>query len=108
MRLEGMILIRAALPRVGVFFSPSLNVHLIKFLQPGVLQAIKAVNGVDYSYTPAAVIERTGSFRDISFYSVASRDTGYGYLIPASEIVPTGEEIFAAVRVLAKHIISQV
>lgn len=28
----------------------------------------------------------------------------YGFFLPASEIVPTGEEVFAAVRVMAKYI----
>lgn len=39
-------------------------------------------------------------------YSVCMMDAGrYGFFLPASEIVPTGEEVFAAVRVMAKYIV---
>lgn len=39
--------------------------------------------------------------------SVCSSSGRYGFLLPASEIVPTGEEIFAAVRVMVNYILQR-
>lgn len=50
----------------------------------------KGVAGIKYSYT------------------IELRDRGiYGFLLPASQITPTGKETFAAVRVIAKTIIKE-
>jgi hypothetical protein len=32
----------------------------------------------------------------------------YGFVLPASEIVPTGQETFAAVRVMANYILAHI
>ena len=41
-------------------------------------------------------------------YGVELRDKGWhGFLLPANQIVPTGEEIFAGLKVLGKRLIEQ-
>jgi len=55
-------------------------------------------SSVDWTYAVANV---TYSF------AVELRDTGrYGFVLPPSEIVPTGEETFAAVRAMSSYILS--
>lgn len=42
-------------------------------------------------------------------YTVELRDKGrYGFLLPASQIIPTGRETFAAVKAMAKSVIDQI
>ena len=41
-------------------------------------------------------------------YTIELRDTGeYGFLLPPDQILPTGEELFAALQVLAQHVMSK-
>jgi hypothetical protein len=45
----------------------------------------------------------------VSSYTVELRDTGrYGFLLPPEEIIPTGEEIWAAVKTFAGYISSNI
>lgn len=38
-------------------------------------------------------------------YTVELRDTGeFGFLLPEDQIVPTGEELLAGLKVLAEHV----
>ncbi|KAG8238262.1 hypothetical protein J437_LFUL016442 [Ladona fulva] len=46
---------------------------------------------------------------DIKYtYTVELRDTGsYGFMLPASQIIPTGKEIFAGVKAIAKSLLTK-
>jgi len=83
----------------------------------GAAQAIKAVNkkvyevGTDTSLTYIA----SGGSDDWTYgevgivysYTVELRDTGqFGFLLPAQEIVPTGQEVFAGVQYIAQYLLS--
>ncbi|ELR17113.1 zinc carboxypeptidase superfamily protein [Acanthamoeba castellanii str. Neff] len=81
--------------------------------------AIKATHGKVYGYGPSAKViyvasggadDWTYGARNVTWsYSVELRDTGrYGFVLPASEIVPTGQETFAAVRVMANYILTHI
>jgi hypothetical protein len=42
-------------------------------------------------------------------YTVELRDDGtYGFLLPATQIVPTGKETFAAIKAIAKAIVCKI
>jgi len=82
----------------------------------GVAAAIRAVNNRIYTVgsTSRVLYIATGSFTDWAFlvhkvpYSqtIELRDTGtYGFILPASEIVPTGNENFNGVVHIANRII---
>jgi hypothetical protein len=77
--------------------------------------AIKDTHGVTYGYGPTSIVISTdsGCVEDYTYgvcgikysYSVELRDTGrYGFLLPADQIVPTGEEIYAAVMAMGEYI----
>ena len=74
--------------------------------------ALKAVHGTSYDYGPisSTIYPASGSSADWTYgecsilysYGVELRDTGKnGFLLPEDEIVPSGEETLAAVKVLA-------
>jgi len=77
--------------------------------------AIKATHGVVYDSGRISIIiyEASGSSVDYVYgltgaisFGVELRDTGrYGFLLPPNQIIPTGEENWAAVTVLAKHVL---
>lgn len=80
------------------------------------VEAIKSVHGKAYQYGPSGptLYVSSGGSNDYTYgalnvtysYVVELRDTGrYGFVLPPSEIVPTGEESFAAVRVFANYIL---
>jgi len=79
--------------------------------------AIKASHGLTYRegsiYT--IIYPASGSSADWAYdttgtkypYGVELRDTGqYGFLLPASQIVPCGEEILAAVKAMCDYVIA--
>jgi len=80
-------------------------------------EAIKSVHGKVYTYGPSGptlYVSSGGSndwtygVRNVTYsYTFELRDTGrYGFVLPVSEIIPTGQESFAAVRVFADYILA--
>jgi len=77
--------------------------------------AIKNSHGVTYRYGPGAstIYPASGDIGDFLYskgvtYStcVELRDTGqYGFLLPPTQIIPTGEEIWAAAKVMGQYIL---
>ncbi|KAM7200875.1 zinc carboxypeptidase [Naviculisporaceae sp. PSN 640] len=83
-------------------------------LAKGAVAAIKAVSGTSYAYGPicTTIYKATGSSVDYvndvvgADYTFTSelRDTGnYGFLLPASQIVPTAKETYAGLRYLLQN-----
>jgi murein tripeptide amidase MpaA len=79
------------------------------------VSALTAVHGTSYEAGSAANIlyESEGTSRDwakgvpnITYvYTIELRDTGrYGFVLPADQILPTGQETWAGIRVLAEEI----
>jgi murein tripeptide amidase MpaA len=79
--------------------------------------ALKAVNGVTYEYGCISVIiyPASGSSADYTYgaanvvysYGVELRDLGqYGFLLPPAQIVPSGEETYAAFKVFAWEVLA--
>lgn len=77
-------------------------------LSKAAVAALKKVHGTDYQYGPiyTTIYPASGSSADYTYgvcnvvysYGVELRDTGeYGFLLPADQIVPTGEETLAGV-----------
>jgi len=79
------------------------------------IEALAAVHGTQYQHGPIAttIYPASGSSADYTYsvgvkysYGVELRDTGrYGFLLPADQIKPSGEETLAAVLVMAEFII---
>ncbi|KAH8895379.1 zinc carboxypeptidase [Thozetella sp. PMI_491] len=83
----------------------------LQSLAKGVAAAVRAVHGTVFDYGPicTTIYQATGSSVDYvndvvgSDYTFTSelRDTGhYGFVLPADQILPSGEEAFAGVRYL--------
>jgi len=81
------------------------------------VNAIKPVNGTDFDYGNIAdiIYPASGSSADYTYavsgiiysYGVELRDTGqYGFLLPPDQIVVSGQETYAAVKVWAKAVLS--
>jgi len=78
--------------------------------------AIKKTHGLTYTYGPGAetIYPASGDIGDFLYaagvtYStcVELRDTGrYGFLLPPDQIIPTGEEIWAAAKVMGAYILA--
>ncbi|KAF4506597.1 hypothetical protein G6O67_006665 [Ophiocordyceps sinensis] len=86
----------------------------LQSLAGGAVEAIRSVHGLEFGYGPiCSTIYRTaGSSVDYvndvvkSDYSFTSelRDTGrYGFILPADQIVPSGDEAFAGVKYLLQN-----
>eukprot|EP00602_Paraphysomonas_sp_CaronLab_P002035 CAMPEP_0185024574 /NCGR_PEP_ID=MMETSP1103-20130426/7690_1 /TAXON_ID=36769 /ORGANISM="Paraphysomonas bandaiensis, Strain Caron Lab Isolate" /LENGTH=346 /DNA_ID=CAMNT_0027557581 /DNA_START=273 /DNA_END=1313 /DNA_ORIENTATION=+ len=84
-------------------------------LSAAAVAAIKSVHGKTYEYGPIAttIYPASGSSADYTYgvcgvkysYGVELRDTGeFGFLLPPEEIIPSGEEIFAAVVAMGQYI----
>ncbi|KAK9507608.1 hypothetical protein O3M35_007428 [Rhynocoris fuscipes] len=81
-------------------------------------EALQKVHGTEYTVgtSPNLLYPTSGSSDDwakgragIKYsYTIELRDKGdYGFLLPASQIIPTGRETFAALKSIAKQIIHQ-
>ena len=79
------------------------------------MAAIKATHNKDYVYGPIAttIYPASGSSADYTYgvcgitysYGVELRDTGKnGFILPPEEIIPQGQEIFAAIVAMAQYI----
>jgi len=86
-------------------------------LSKNAVAALAAVHGIKYQYGPISttIYPASGSSADYTYgaanvvysYGVELRDKGqYGFLLPANQIVPSGEETYAAVKVWATTAIS--
>ncbi|OLN88091.1 Metallocarboxypeptidase A-like protein [Colletotrichum chlorophyti] len=86
----------------------------LQALARGAVAAIKAVHGTTYKYGPicTTIYKATGSSVDYVSDVVKAdytftqelRDTGnYGFVLPASQIIPTSEETFAGVQYLLQN-----
>jgi murein tripeptide amidase MpaA len=84
-------------------------------LSASAVAAIKSVHGKTYDYGPIAttIYPASGSSADFTYgqcgvkysYGVELRDTGeFGFLLPPSEIIPSGEEVFASVLAMATYV----
>nr|XP_054749055.1 carboxypeptidase B-like [Lytechinus pictus] len=82
------------------------------------VNALASVHGTDYIYGPSArtLYAASGCSEDWGYvtlgakysYVVELRDTGrYGFLLPANQIIPTGEETYEAVKALCKHMVEE-
>lgn len=75
--------------------------HGTKYQYGSISRTIYPASGSSVDWTYSAV-NATYSF------AVELRDTGrYGFILPPSEIVPTGEETFAAVRAMGNYILKK-
>ncbi|KAK1961203.1 zinc carboxypeptidase [Colletotrichum sublineola] len=83
----------------------------LQSLARGAVAAIKAVHGTSYQYGPicSTIYKATGSSVDWAqgvakadyVFTQELRDRGaYGFVLPASQIVPTSEETYAGIRYL--------
>jgi murein tripeptide amidase MpaA len=81
------------------------------------VSALQAVHGTKFEYGPISttIYPASGSSADYTYgkcgvlfsYGVELRDTGkHGFTLPATEIIPSGEETFEAVKALAKYMIA--
>jgi len=79
--------------------------------------ALQAVHGTRFEYGPIAttIYPASGSSADYTYavggaiysYGVELRDTGeYGFLLPANQIIPSGQETYAAVKTMAIQVLS--
>ncbi|OHE96042.1 zinc carboxypeptidase [Colletotrichum orchidophilum] len=86
----------------------------LQSLAKGAVAAIKAVHGTSYQYGPicTTIYKATGNSVDYVndvvkadyTFTQELRDTGnYGFILPASQIVPTSEETYAGVRYLLQN-----
>jgi hypothetical protein len=84
-------------------------------LSTAAVAAIKSVHGKIYEYGTISrtIYPASGSSADYTYgacgvkysYGVELRDTGeFGFLLPPTEIIPSGEEIYAAVVAMATYI----
>jgi hypothetical protein len=102
---------------------PTLTMYAVVYpcvqnaLSAAAVKAIKSSSGLDYGYGPIAttIYPASGSSADYTYgvcgvkysYGVELRDTGkYGFLLPPDQIVPSGQEIYAAVVAMGQYIVA--
>jgi len=87
------------------------NDSRLQTLAAGFVAAVKAVYGTVYKYGPicSTIYKATGSsvdyVQDVTkakhVFTIELRDTGtYGFVLPASQILPTARETYAGLRYL--------
>ena len=83
----------------------------LQSLAKGAVAAIKAVHGVSFAYGPicSTIYQASGVSVDYTndvvgsdyTFTIELRDKGnYGFVLPANQIVPSGEEAYAGLRYL--------
>lgn len=86
----------------------------LQSLARGAAAAIRAVHGTSFETGPicSTIYKATGNSVDYAndvvgadyTFTAELRDTGrYGFVLPASQIVPSGEEAYAGVRYLLQN-----
>jgi hypothetical protein len=86
----------------------------LQSLAKGAVAAIRAVHGTSFDYGPicSTIYQATGSSVDYvsdvikADYTFTSelRDTGrYGFVLPADQILPSGEEAYAGFKYLLQN-----
>ena len=95
--------------------TPSKNENILKELGDGIQASIYKKSGVRYtSERGAALYPASGATDDwattkggMAGFTIELRDTGrYGFNLPASQIVPTGEEIWSAMKFFIDYVIN--
>jgi len=94
--------------------TPPPNEAVSRAVADEIRDQIFAVNRVQYTSTPSwDLYFTTGSSTDWTYnqakipfsYCIELRDTGtYGFVLPASQIIPTGQENYAAAKFLGSYI----
>lgn len=101
----------------GYTYNPSPDADVQIAGGAAAVAALTAVHGTRYTNGPIAkvIYQASGSSADYAYgtckvlfsYGVELRDTGsYGFVLPPSEILPSGEETFAGIKALAKYMIA--
>jgi len=90
---------------------------VLKTVGDGMSSAIYSIHQKSYTSEPAYTLYyTTGSSDDWAYdhkaallvYTIELRDTGtYGFTLPANQIIPTGDELWNAVKYLANFVIDQ-
>ena len=94
---------------------PTADYNAQQSVSAAATKALLAVHGTKYEYGPISttIYPASGSSADWTYsvcgilysFGVELRDTGkYGFLLPEDQIIPTGEETLAAVKVMAHAI----
>ncbi|KAI8999208.1 hypothetical protein BC832DRAFT_228024 [Gaertneriomyces semiglobifer] len=93
--------------------TPSSGEAQYKRLGDSVQAAIRAQSGVSYQSIPGADLYPASGATDdwmtakakMAGFTIELRDEGrYGFVLPANQIVPTGEEIWAGVKAFAEYL----
>jgi len=98
----------------GWTYNPSPDEKALKILGDGVRDAIYLVHQKSYvSERGSDLYITTGSTDDWCYqkgvwasYTIELRDTGkYGFVLPANEIIPTGQEIWSSMLYFVEHVL---
>ncbi|KAJ3176803.1 hypothetical protein HK101_010370 [Irineochytrium annulatum] len=91
------------------------NEAVLKQLGDGMASAIKSQSGVSYTSEPGASLYPAAGCTDdwmttslgMAGFTIELRDTGsHGFELPASQIVPTGQEIWAAMKFFINFVLT--
>ncbi|ELW48045.1 carboxypeptidase A5 isoform X1 [Tupaia chinensis] len=97
----------------GHSLEPVLNQKELYDLAQEAVKALRKVNGIEYIFGSISTTLYVASGITVDWaydmgikyaFSFELRDTGrYGFLLPASQIVPTAQETWMAIRTIMKH-----